>query len=308
MKKIVVVGSSNIDLIMKMDRIPEIGETVTGARFFQVYGGKGANQAVAASRAGGEVAFVSCVGDDDSTPAMIENYKSDGIDTSCVSQKNGIASGHALIMIDKNGENCISVASGANDLLTPTEIDAALPLLKSASIVVMQYEIPEDTIKYIIDVANANAIPVMWNMAPVKEFDRDYIPKINILVLNEIEAGYLSQMQVRNETEAKEAGLKLVELGVETVIVTLGSKGALAIQKGEQVFVPSFKVKAVDTTAAGDTFCGCFAVACVEGKSLQEALQFAGAGAAISVTRLGAQPSAPTRNEIETFLKEKEDV
>jgi ribokinase len=301
-RKIVVIGSSNVDLLMKMDHLPEKGETVTDAVFMQVYGGKGANQAVAAARAGGNVAFVNCVGEDAYTPQMVQNYKNDGIDTRFVFQEKDIASGHALIMIGGEGMNYLSVAPGANYKLTPQKIDEALPVFDEAAMIVMQYEIQEETIKYVIDLANRKNIPVLWNCAPARAFDLTYIPKINILVLNEVEAGFLAEMTVETEADAEKAAQKLVDRGVEKVIITLGSKGAFVVTKTEKVSVPSFKVEAVDTTAAGDTFCGAFAVALVEGNSLKEALQFASAASAISVTRIGAQPSAPTRKEIDEFL------
>jgi ribokinase len=304
MKKIVVIGSSNVDLIMKMEHIPGKGETVTDADFFQVYGGKGANQAVAAARAGGNVAFVTCVGEDAYTPQMVRNYKNENIDTRFVFQESGIASGYALIMIGGDGDNCISVAPGANYLLTPQKIDEALPVIDEAAMIVMQYEIPEETIKYVIDLANLKMIPVLWNCAPARAFDSLYIPKINILVLNEVEAGFLAGIPVENEADAENAAQKLVDSGVEKVIITLGSKGAFVVTKTEKVMIPAFKVDAVDTTAAGDTFCGTFAVAQAEEKSLKDSLLFASAAAAISVTRMGAQPSAPTRDEIDKFLAE----
>lgn len=302
-KKIVVIGSSNIDLLMKMDHLPEKGETVTDAVFMQVYGGKGANQAVAAARAGGNVAFVNCVGEDAYTPQMVENYKNDGIDTKFVFKEKGIASGHALIMIGGEGMNYLSVAPGANYKLTPKKIDEALPVIEEAAMIVMQYEIPEETIKYVIDLANKKNIPVLWNVAPARAFDFLYIPKVNILVLNEVEAGFLAEMPVENEADAERAADVLIQKGVEKVIITLGSQGAFVVTNKEKVSVPAYKVEAVDTTAAGDTFCGSFAVAMVEEKSLKESLQFASAAAAISVTRMGAQPSAPTRKEIDEFLE-----
>ena len=301
--KIVVIGSSNVDLIMKMDHLPEKGETVTNAEFFQVYGGKGANQAVAAARAGGNVAFVNCVGEDAYTPQMVQNYKNDGIDTQFVFYEKGVASGHALIMIGGEGMNYISVAPAANYKLTTAKIDEAMPVIDVAAMIVMQYEIEEETIKYVIDIAKQKGIPVMWNCAPARAFDLSYIPKINILVLNEVEAGFLAGIPVENEQDAEKAAKILVKKGVEKVIITLGSKGAFVLTKSEKASVPAFKVEAVDTTAAGDTFCGAFAVALVENKPLKEALQFASAAAAISVTRMGAQPSAPKRGEIEMFLK-----
>jgi ribokinase len=306
MNKIVVIGSSNVDLIMKMDHLPEKGETVTEAVFMQVYGGKGANQAVAAARSGGKVTFISCVGQDAYTPQMVQNYDDEGIDTRFVFQEKRIASGHALIMIGGDGDNIISVAPGANYNLTPQRIDEAIPVIEEAAMIVMQYEIPEETIKYVVNLANQKKIPVMWNCAPARAFDASYIPKINILVLNEVEAGFLAGMPVENQSDAEKAADILIKKGVEKVIITLGSQGAFVLTKNEKVSVPSYKVDAVDTTAAGDTFCGAFAVALVEGKFLKEALQFASAAAAISVTRMGAQPSAPKRTEIDKFLKENE--
>lgn len=303
--KIVVIGSSNVDLIMKMERLPERGETVTDGDFMQVYGGKGANQAVAAARAGGNVAFISCVGEDAYTPQMVANYRSDGIDTKYVFREKGIASGYALILIDSTGENIISVAPGANYRLTPQKIDEALPVFDNTAMIVMQYEIPEETIKHVIDIANQKGIPVMWNCAPARNFDDSYIPKINILVLNEVEAGFLAGMQVETGADAEKAASILVAKGVEKVIITLGAKGAFVLTSEGKVSVPAFKVEAVDTTAAGDTFCGALAVALVEGKPQKEALRFAGAAAAISVTRMGAQPSVPMREEIDLFLEKQ---
>lgn len=301
--KIVVIGSSNVDLLMKMDHLPAVGETVTDADFFQVYGGKGANQAVAAARAGGNVAFVNCVGEDAYTPQMVQNYIHDGIDTSWVFHEKEIASGHALIMIGGAGNNYLSVAPGANYMLTPQKIDEAMAVFDEAGIIVMQYEIPEETIKYVIDLANSKNIPVLWNFAPARTFDLSYIPRVNILVLNEVEAGFLAGMPVANEQDAEKAAQILIDRGVEKVIITLGSKGAFVMSKEEKVQVPAYQVDAVDTTAAGDTFCGAYAVALAEEKSSKECLEFASAAAAISVTRMGAQPSAPTRKEIDAFLK-----
>jgi len=302
--KIVVIGSSNIDLLMKMDHLPEKGETVTDAEFMQVYGGKGANQAVAAARAGGNIVFVNCVGEDAYTPQMVKNYQNDGIDTSFVFEEKGIPSGHALIMIGDKGDNYLSVAPGANYKLTPAKLNPAKSVIEDAAMIVMQYEIPEETIKYVIDFANKKNIPIVWNFAPAREFDFSYIPKVNILVLNEVEAGYLAEMTITSKTDAEKAAELLIKKGVEKVIITLGPQGAFVVTKDEKVSVSSYQVEAVDTTAAGDTFCGSLAVAMVEGKSLKEALQFASAAAAICVTRMGAQPSAPKRKEIESFLKD----
>jgi ribokinase len=304
MKKIVVVGSSNIDLIMKMERLPERGETVTGSEFYKVFGGKGANQAVAAARAGGSVVFVSCVGDDENVSQMIRNYSDDGIDTSFIFQEEKIASGHALIMIGANGENCISVAPGANSRLSTDKIQQAFSVIEGVEMILVQYEIPEETLKYVIDIAAAKNIPLVCNFAPARSFDFSYLAKITTLIVNETEAGFLTKMQLRTESDVEMAARILTDKGVNRIIVTLGEKGVVAFDKNEKYYVPAFLVDAVDTTAAGDTFCGSFLVAIAEGQEIVTALRFASAASAIAVTRIGAQPSIPNRDEIERFLVE----
>jgi ribokinase len=300
--KIVVIGSSNVDLIMKMDRLPEEGETITDARFFQVFGGKGANQAVGAVRAGGNTAFINCVGDDAYTPQMLKNFRNDGLDIRFVFQETGIASGHALVMIGGEGNNYLSVAPGANYKLTPELIERALPVIDEAAMIVMQYEIPAETIQYVFGICERKGIPVLWNFAPARAFDLSYLAKTAILVVNETEAAFLCGQRVETDEEIKKAAQKLRELGAALVIITLGKRGAFALSSGEKVSVPAFKVNAVDTTSAGDVFCGSFAVAQIEGQSLTDSLRFASAASAICVTRIGAQPSAPTRKEIDEFL------
>jgi len=300
--KIVVIGSSNVDLIMKMDQLPQKGETITDADFFQVYGGKGANQAVGAVRAGGNVAFVNCVGDDAYTPNMLENFKNDRLDIRYVFQQSGIASGHALVMIGGEGDNYLSVAPGANYQLTPEMIDQAMPVIEEAAMIIMQYEIPAKTIQYVFEIAELKGIPVLWNFAPARVFDLSYVAKTAYLVVNETEAAFLCAQPVETDEEVESAALKLREMGAKLVIVTLGKRGALALSASEKVSIPAFKVDAVDTTSAGDVFCGSFAVAQIEGKSLTNSLLFASAASALCVTRMGAQPSAPTRNEIDEFL------
>jgi ribokinase len=301
-KKIVVIGSSNIDLLMKMDRLPKVGETVTGATFMQVYGGKGANQAVAAARAGGDVSFINCVGDDAYTPQMLENFIAEGIDTQFVFKNNNLTSGHALIMIGSEGKNYLSVAPGANADLSPDKIKEANEVIEKAAIIVMQYEIPLKTIEYVLDLAQEYNIPVLWNFAPAQKLDIAYLKKTEILVVNETEASFITNMEVTNRETAEKAAQKLLELGSKLVILTLGADGVVYGTKNEMTHVPAFKVKAEDTTAAGDTFCGSFAVAHTEGKSLKEAILFSSAAAALAVTRMGAQPSIPNRKEIDSFL------
>ncbi len=303
-KKITVIGSSNIDFIMKMKRLPQFGETVTDAKFMQTFGGKGANQAVAAARAGGDVIFVSAVGDDKLTDEMLGNFINDKMNIDYVFRQKNMSTGAALIMIGEGGGNYISVAPEANYKLTPASVDRAIKAIEVSEIVVLQYEIPEETLKYIMDTCNRLNKKVMWNFAPARDFDMSYIGKTSILVVNETEAEFLTNKKVETDSEVQEAAQDLLNKGVETAIITLGVRGSYIANATNKEFLPAFKVDAVDTTAAGDTYCGSLAVALIEGKSLKKAVRFAAAASAIAVTRMGAQPSAPTRKEIEDFLKE----
>ena len=301
-KNIVVIGSSNVDYIMKMPRLPGVGETVTDAVFMQTFGGKGANQAVGAARAGGNVYFVNCVGDDHTSCRMVEQFRNEGIHTDFVFQEKGISSGTALVMIGEQGANYLSVAPGANYRLTTQHINQVDELIRGAAMVVLQYQILPETLKYILDVCDTHKTKVLWNYAPAKEFDKSYLRKVTILVVNEIEAGMLSGISVAGEESVELVAKELLRLGCETVIITQGAQGSYVAASGVYEWIPAFKVEAVDTTAAGDIYCGCLAVALTEGRTLADSARFAAAASAISVTRLGAQPSAPFRNEIDAFL------
>jgi ribokinase len=303
--KVVVVGSSNIDLIMKMDRLPRPGETVTEAEFAQVFGGKGANQAVGAARAGGDVAFVSCVGDDAYGGQVIENLKKDGIDTRHVFREEGVASGTALIMIDAGGENCISVAPGANYRLTPAHVDRARDVIEEAAVVIAQCEILPETLDYVIDLGFRLGKLVLLNLAPARSLDDASLGKLGALAVNETEAEFLTGLPVKNDAEVQAAAGALLGKGPKIVIVTLGARGAWVAVEGHQGLVPGFEVDPVDTTAAGDVHCGALAVGLVEGQALLDAVAFANAAAALSATKLGAQPSAPSRNEIDAFVRSR---
>lgn len=300
--KIVVIGSSNVDLIMKMDRLPKVGETVSGSTFRQVFGGKGANQAVAAARAGGEVAFVSCVGIEPYVKQMIQNFKAENIDTRFIFREKTRVTGHALIMIDSVGENYISVAPGANEALSPEHLRKARSVITGASMLVLQYEIPAATIAHLLDWAEQLQIAVLWNFAPARAFDQSYLHQVDILVINEVEAAFLAGLPVCDPESAKAAAQRIRQKGAKMVVITLGSSGVVLKSDHQQLFLPAFQVEAVDTTAAGDVFCGSFAVALTEGQDLRAALRFAAAAAAICVTRIGAQPSVPHREQIEAFL------
>jgi ribokinase len=303
--RIAVIGSSNIDFAMKMDHLPAVGETVLDAEFVQVFGGKGANQAVAAARGGGMVTFVNCVGDDPYAERMVAGFDADGIDTSHLYREARISSGAALVMVGEGGNNYLSVAPGANYRLTPERIDENRELIAKSDWVLMQYEIARPTVERVLEVASEEGTPVIFNFAPAREFPRERLASVHTLVVNENEAATLSGLSVRDETEARRAARALRDTGAQVVIVTLGAAGSLVVNADGVSHVQAFPVEAVDTTAAGDTYCGCLAVALAEGKSLEESVRFASAGAAISVGRMGAQPSAPRREEIDGFLQSR---
>ncbi len=301
-KNIVVVGSSNTDMIVAMDHIPAPGETVLGGDFSTAAGGKGANQAVAAARAGGTVTFVARVGDDLFGRTAVEGFKADGIDTSLIQTDKDAPSGVALIFVGNAGENSIAVASGANGKLSPADIDQAADCIKSAAIVLVQLETPIETVTALLNVADANSIPVVLNPAPAQELDDALLGKVSIITPNESEAEILTGIQVTDESTAIQAASALLARGPGTVVITMGSRGALVKNCDIEEMIPAFKVDAVDTTAAGDTFNGVLAANLAQGVSLQDAVRFANAAAALSVTVHGAQPSAPHRDVIEAFL------
>jgi len=302
MKRILVVGSANTDMIIRVPRIPRPGETVLGGEFAMAPGGKGANQAVAAARAGGRVTFIARVGDDDFGARALAAFEAEGIDTRFVIRAPAAPSGIALITVDERGENSISVASGANALLSAADVDAAGEAFAAADIVLVQLESPLATVEAAVREAGAKGVPVVLNPAPARELDDALLAEVSVLTPNEHEAKHLTGITVKDEGSARDAARRLRDRGPATVIVTLGERGVFALAAGFDEYAPAFKVEAVDTTAAGDVFNGALAVALAEKRPLPDALRFAQAAAAISVTRPGAQPSAPTRAEIETFL------
>ena len=299
---IVVIGSSNTDLIIKVARIPKSGETVLGGEFASAAGGKGANQAVGAVRAGGSVAFIGRVGRDNFGKSALAGLTAEGINVDYVAQDETRPSGVALIFVGDQGENSIAVASGANAGLSPADVRRARKVVRDAKVLVVQLEIPLKTVQTAVELARAAGVRVILNPAPARALPVELLQGLYLLTPNEIEAEMLTGVAVDNEAGAAEAAQKLVASGVQNVIVTMGDRGALVATDGIQRLIPGYKMKAVDTTAAGDIFNGTLAVALAEGKSLLEAAGFASAAAAISVTRLGAQASTPTRQEIETFL------
>jgi len=301
----VVIGSSNTDMIIRVARIPRPGETLLGGVFLTASGGKGANQAVAAARAGGRVAFIARVGADDLGDAAVVGLRRDGIDVSCVSRDAKAPSGVALIFVAKNAENSVGVAGGANANLSPTEVRKATRLIRSAAVVVAQLETPLATVRAAAQAAVDAHVPVILNPAPARPLPNALLKLVSVLTPNETEAELLTGINVGDEAGAAAAAAQLRARGVRTVVITLGVRGAYVAGADVRQMVPGFKVKAVDTTAAGDVFNGSLAVALAEDRGILEAVRFANAAAALSVTRRGAQPSAPTRASIEALLRKR---
>lgn len=298
---IVVLGSSNTDMILRMKRIPRPGETVLGGEFAMAAGGKGANQAVAAARAGGKVVFVSKVGDDLFGERSVEGYKKDGVDVSYIFKDKNLASGVALIFVEETGENAIGVASGANMALTAEEIRRAKPALESADVLLAQLETPLDAFAEALALKGEKTRAIL-NPAPAAPIPDEILAKLFLITPNETEAETLTGVVVKNEEDARRAAEALLAKGVQNVAITMGAKGAFLANADGNETIPSFRVEAADTTAAGDVFNGALATALTEGKNLREATRFAAAAAARSVTKLGAQPSVPRREEIDALM------
>ncbi len=298
MGKIVVIGSSNTDLVINTSRIPEPGETVLGGRFLMAAGGKGANQAVAAQRLGGDVTFVACIGDDLFGKDALAGYNREGMNTAFVSVKKGVPSGVASIFVDAEAENVIVVAPGANSELGKAEIDAAQKEIEAADFVLMQLETPMETVEYAAEKAFKAGTKVVLNPAPAANLSDSLLSKLWLITPNRTETQLITGLPVTDEKEAAAAAEALVAKGVKNVVITLGSKGAYVLSEDFRGVIPANAVKAVDTTGAGDTFNGALCVALSEGRSLQDSCSFAAKASAISVTRMGAQPSIPFRNEI----------
>lgn len=295
---ILVAGSSNTDMVINSPHLPAPGETIIGSSFFMNPGGKGANQAVAAARLGGHVTFICKTGNDifgKQTAAIFEN---EGIDISYMLEDADNPSGVALITVDDEGENTIVVASGSNATLSQQDIQPFSNVIENASVLLMQLEIPVDTVKYVASTARAKDVRVILNPAPACTLSDDILRNVSIITPNEKEAQMLTGISVHDLDTAKEAAHALASKGIETVIVTLGAKGALLYNGEAFELIPATAVRAVDTTAAGDVFNGALAVALTEGKPMRDAVAFACRAAAISVTRKGAQSSAPYKKEL----------
>jgi ribokinase len=297
-KKIIVVGSTNMDMVVKTSYIPEPGETVLGGTFFMNPGGKGANQAVAGARLGGDVIFVSKMGNDVFGKQAFRLYDEEGIDTSFIVSDDELPSGVALITVDENGQNSIVVAPGANASLGAAEVGLALRNISDRHIVLLQLEIPIETVHFVVKEAAQKGAWVILNPAPAASLSTDLLQYIDLITPNETEASILSGIKVTNLETAKQAAFAIRKLGVKNVVVTMGELGALLLEDTVFHEVETPSVQPVDTTAAGDVFNGGLAVALSEGRSLVDAVGFACVAASISVTKMGAQSSIPYRNEL----------
>ena len=300
-KRIVVIGSSNTDMVIRTKNLPRPGETVLGGTFFMNAGGKGANQAVACARLGGAVTFVCKTGNDVFGHQAYQLFDDEGIDPSYVFSDPKNPSGVALILVDDNAENSIAVASGSNSNLVTADIDNSLDAIENSEIVLMQLEIPIKTIEYAAQIAKSRGKMVILNPAPAptEPLPLSILKNIDLITPNETEAELISGIPVVDEPSAIAAAKRMAELGVKKIIITMGSKGAMLYEDGQAELIPSIRVKAVDTTAAGDCFNGALTIAISEGRSLKDAVLFANRAAAISVTRPGAQVSMPYRHEVD---------
>ena len=285
--RIAVVGSANIDLTTFANQFPKAGETIFGQKFDLGFGGKGANQAVAARLCGAEVFMVARVGSDLFGPATIKNFRKQGIDATHVRQVEGLSSGVAPIFVDPSGQNRILVVKGANDALKPADVDAAADVLKSSDCIVLQFEIPIETVYYTVAFARKHGIRCIVNPAPAQAIDIDALKDLDYLVPNESEAETISGLPVKTVDDARRCAEKLVEGGIRRVIITLGANGSLIASRDGAEHVPPFAVKSVDSTGAGDAFIGSFAVFLGEGVAEKEAVRRANLYAGLSTTGIG---------------------
>ena len=300
-KKIVVIGSSNTDMVVRTKRIPRPGETIIGGTFMMNPGGKGANQAVAASLLGGNVTFVARTGNDIFGDKSMSNYREAGINTGSVFRDENLPSGVALICVDDNAENSIVVSPGANGGLSVQDVEAVKKEIESANYLLMQLEIPMETVEYAARLASKAGVKVILNPAPAARLSEELLKNIYLITPNETEAELLTGITINHPEDAKYAADKLIDMGVENVIITLGASGALIRDVNGFARQEARKVDAIDTTAAGDVFNGALCVALTEDMDIREAVRFATVAASVSVTRMGAQSSIPAREEVDAL-------
>jgi ribokinase len=304
MTEIVVVGSLNMDLVVRTPRLPRPGETIIGREFITAPGGKGANQAVAAAKLSAAVSMVGRVGADEFGRALRNDLRAAGADTSCVFVEQTAATGIAMIGVEDGGQNSIIVAPGANARVTPADVDAARAAIESAQALIVQLEVPLDVVLRAMQIARAARVLTVLNPAPAQALPFEILSLADLLILNETEAALLTGVEVKDGASAEEAARQLHERGARVVVITLGERGAIALDEHAVKRVPAFPVKAIDTTAAGDAFVAALAVARAGGRDLDAALLEASAAGALAAMKLGAQPSMPTRAELDGFLKQ----
>ncbi|MFK3843061.1 ribokinase [Serratia sp. NPDC087055] len=304
--KLVVLGSINADHILNIEHFPHPGETVIGKQYKVAFGGKGANQAVAAGRSGADIAFIACVGADDIGERIRKQLATDRIDTQPIEAIADSTTGVALIFVNAEGENVIGIDAGANAAVTPDYLARYQQKIVDADALLMQLESPLETVIGAAKLAKQHQTQVILNPAPARELPDELLAMVDMITPNETEAHRLTGITVNNDDDAAQAAQALHDKGIATVIITLGSRGVWLSEQGNGKLVPGFKVKAVDTIAAGDTFNGALVTALLEGKVMADAVRFAHAAAAIAVTRPGAQPSVPWREEIDAFLQQQE--
>jgi len=303
MKKMLVIGSINMDIVNKVEKHPLPGETIAGLGVSYIPGGKGANQAVAAAKAGGMVTMLGAVGTDAFGKTLAESLRKYGVNIEDIITKD-TSSGLAFITVDAKGENTIILSGGANTALAPEDLAPYLDSLENYRLVLLQNELHKSTNEWLIEEASKRGVPIFWNPAPAYKAPPALLAKIDTLIVNETEAEIMTGIKIKGENEAEKAAKLLMANGVRHVLITLGTNGSYFYGKnGEAVYTKAYKVQAVDTTAAGDTFIGAFAQAKLFDMPIKEGLQFAAAAAAIAVTRVGAQQSSPTSEEIKEFLK-----
>ncbi len=305
MKKVVVVGSANVDIFLKVPRMPQVGETILGNNFYWHIGGKGANQAVGVARLGVPVYFVGKVGNGPFQQRIVDQLKREGVNTEFVVQDKGNPSGMAVILVDEEGRNCITVIGGANRNLSPKDVERARKVILKADILLLQLEIPLETVEYTLKLARGSGVRTVLNPAPANILNPGILSSTDILVPNKDEAEKLTGVKITSHQEAKEAGVLLLGKGVKAVVLTLGEEGALLVTREKIRHFYEVPVKSLDTTGAGDSFIAALAAALIQGKDLEQAVRYANYAASLSVTKLGAQASLPHKKELEDFIAQE---